>query len=159
MALELATTPDPVADLAGDWAARRSPAFNVAVARCAGTGAGAGAGGATIDDLVVTGVRGVATFDDDVAGADAVAVAEGVAASEAFVVTPRSRSPMLGRSFICSPQYYKGVVKRISKAKKSQRPRGALQGKHLGNVSAFDSSHDYGLQGYVYLVPYSSQTP
>jgi len=99
VALELATTPDPVADLVGDWAARGSPAFNVAVARCAGAGAGV----ATIDDLVVTDVRGVATFDDDVAGAEAVA--DGAAASEAFVVTPRSRSPMLGRSFICSPQY------------------------------------------------------
>jgi len=99
VALEFATTPDPVADLVGDWATRGSPAFNVAEARCAGTGAG----DATIDDLVVTGARGIATFDDDVAGADAVA--EGAAASEAFVVTPRSRSPMLGRSFIWSPQY------------------------------------------------------
>lgn len=112
--LRLGTVPDPVVDLIGDWTVRTGPAFNVVPARCARRGMDA----ATIGGLVAAEARGMVALDDDVTSADAVA--DEAVRSEASDRTPRSRSPMLGRSFICSPQYYEGRAKCIRKRRRKR---------------------------------------
>ena len=92
VALGLDAVPDPVADLIGVCAARDGPGFDVALARCVGV--------ATTAGLVAVDVRGVAVL---VVGVDGVV--DNAVVSVALGDTPRSRSPILGSSFICSLQY------------------------------------------------------
>jgi hypothetical protein len=105
---------------------------------------------------VAVDARGVVVLDDGVVGVDGVM--DEAVASVVLGDTPRSRSPILGRSFIPSSQYCKGTAKCVSKHEKEAGKADDIpQETHPESVSAFDSSHDYGLQVYAYLVPYSLQ--